>query len=247
MLKKETRDTARRLVECLSILLIIPIVYATEKFIIRMGVNFREIAEFIVIAALVIFAVYAGATVFLAEKRDRAFEYLFSLPLARRRILGNKLAPRLAAVLALALLMPPLLGAESASYLGVSLFVLFFLALFLSIPVNSVILGFLGVGMLYYLCSLAGRMLYHLMIQLWRQNISPYNPKEHYSSMILAALLLLFPLGIAFWKTFKNLDLKPIPRQLKPYLTFALPAAAVMITLVVLYYNVYMRWLLNSM
>jgi hypothetical protein len=90
-------------------------------------------------------------------------------------------------------------------------------------------------------------MLYLLMIRLWRQNLSPYNPKERYSSMILAALLLLLPLGIAFWKTLKNLDLKPIRRQLRPYLMFALPGVALMITLVVLYYNVYLKWLLNSM
>ena len=247
MLKKEIRDTIRRLAECLLVLLAIPIAYVTDRFFIRFGTNFKEIAEFLTVAVVVIFAVYAGATLFQAEKRDRAFEYLFSLPLSRRQILGHKLLPRLAAILFLVLLLIPFQGGSDAARLGIALFVLFFLALFLSIPVNSVIICFFGVGMLFYLFNLTSQMFYYLMIHLWRQKLSPYNPNEQYSSMMLAVLLLLFPLSLAFWKSFKNLDLKPIRRHLKPYLMIALPSILVVITLAVLFFNVYLKWYYDRM
>jgi hypothetical protein len=247
MLKKEFRDTVRRLMECLLLLLAVPIAYATDRFVVRFGTEFTEIAEFVTMAVVVIFAFYAGATVFQAEKRDRAFEYLFSLPLTRRRILGYKLLPRLAAILILVLLLIPFLGGSDAARLGIALFLLFLLALFLSIPVNSVVICFFGVGMLFYLFSLSSQMFYYLMIHLWRQNLSPYNPREQYSSMILAALLLLSPLSVAFWKTFKNLDLKPLRRQLKPYLMIALPSILIIITLAVLFFDVYLKWFYDRM
>ncbi len=130
---------------------------------------------------------------------------------------------------------------------GFDLIVLFLAAAFLSLPVDSVIMAFLGVGMLYFLFRLAAKMLYHLMIHLWREHGSPCNPRNEFSSWAIAALLVLVPLGIAFWKTFKNFDLKPIRMQLKPYLVIALPCLLAVLILAAIFYETYFGRLLREM
>jgi hypothetical protein len=71
--------------------------------------------------------------------------------------------------------------------------------------------------------------------------------QEEYSSQAIAALIVLTPLGIAFWKTFKNLDLKPMRLQLKPYLVIALPSIVAVLALAVFYFTYYLNWLYNTM
>jgi len=191
--------------------------------------------------------VYAGATIFQAEKKDRAFEYLLSLPLTRKKILWNKLLPRLAFILGLILVLFIVQGGPSALSLGITMLVLFSASVFLSLPVDSVIIAFLGVAMLYYLFRLCAQLIYYLMIHLWRAHILSYNPMEEYSSQGIAALIVLVPLGIAFWKTYKNFDLKPMRLQLKPYLVIALPSIVMGLALAVFYFNYYLRWLYGTM
>lgn len=247
MLKKEFRDTAIRFVESMLILLAIPIAYFTDKLLIHFQSPFLEILDVVSIITFIAFSVYAGATLFQAEKKDRAFEYLLSLPLTRRKILWHKLLPRLVFVMALALIQFFARGASTGLNMGFALIVLFLAAAFLSLPVDSVIMVFLGVGMLYYLFLLAAKMLYHLMIHLWREHGSPYNPRNEFSSWVIAALLVLVPLGIAFWKTVKNFDLKPIRMQLRPYLVIALPCLLAVLALAITFNKNYFVWLMRNM
>ncbi|MFA9455025.1 MAG: hypothetical protein ACERK6_14055 [Candidatus Aminicenantaceae bacterium] len=247
MLKKEFRDTAYQFVECMLILLAIPIAYLTDKLVIHFQAPFLDILEVVVMLTFLAFPVYAGATLFQAEKKDRAFEYLLSLPLTRKRILWNKLMPRLVFILGLVLVLFIARGGHPALNLGIVMFVLFSASVFLSLPVDSVIIAFLGVGMLYYLFQLCAKMIYYLMISLWRAHILSYNPREEYSSQVIAALIVLTPLGIAFWKTYKNFDLKTMRLQLKPYLVIALPSIVAVLALAVFYFTYYLNWLYSTM
>ena len=247
MLKKEFRDTAYRFVECMLILLAVPIAYLTDKLLVHFRAPFQDIIEVVGLLVVLGFSVYAGATIFQAEKKDRAFEYLLSLPLTRKKILWNKLLPRLAFILGLILVLFIVQGGSSALSLGITMLVLFSASVFLSLPVDSVIIAFLGVAMLYYLFQLCASMIYRLMISLWRLHILHYNPREEYSSQVIAALIVLAPLGIAFWKTYKNLDLKPMRLQLKPYLVIALPSIVTVLALAVFFFRYYLSWLYRTL
>ena len=247
MLKKELRDTVHRFSECLLILLVLPIAYLMDRLLIHYFAPFWELLEGLAFVACVAFAVYAGATLFQSEKRDQAFEYLLSLPLTRWKILRSKLLPRLLFVLALALIQLLWHGPPNGTTIAFALIVLFLASAFLSLPVDSVIVAFLGVFLLYTLFGLVAQMLYHLMIYLWREHGSLYNPQDRFSSYVIAALLVLVPLGISFWKSFRDFDLKPLRFQLRPYLTIALPSILVLLILAVAFFNVYFGQLVRQL
>jgi hypothetical protein len=60
---------------------------------------------------------------------------------------------------------------------------------------------------------------------------------------IFAAVMLLTPLGIAFWITFKKMDVKPLKLQMKSYYLIVLPTLIVSITFIIMSFKRYLSLL----
>jgi len=185
---------------------------------------------------VIIYAVYAGATIFQSEKKDRAFEYLFSLPVSRSKILLMKLVPRMSILILLIIILQLFFEANVAD-IGITFFVLFFVSAFLSIGTSSIMINLIGVLMLYY-----------VFYTLWQilMNFSFFHGLESRGSWIIptfqlfAAALLLVPMGTAFWLTFKRMDVKLMKLQLRTYYAIVLPSLAVLITFVTVMFKKYL-------
>ena len=242
MLRKEFRDTALRFSESMLGLIAIPIAYFSDKLFVRFGWDFFDVFEFVAIGVAVLFSAYSGATIFQSEKKDRAFEYLFSLPKSRLQILTFKILPRLFFFTFIFVLLILMSGPKTALTVMGCMVVLFCISCSLSLPINSIILSFIGAGLFFQLYSLIAGAIFTLEIFAWRKHIIWYNPKSHFPSLAVAALILLLPLYVAFWKSLKGLDLKPIKFHLKPYFTIALPAVLLSIAFIIWDNLYFIKW-----
>jgi ABC-type Na+ efflux pump permease subunit len=236
MLKKEVRDSLRRELECLLLLGAIPLAFIWDRFVVKFGWGFRDIFSGVFLTTVIIYAVYAGATIFQSEKKDRAFEYLFSLPVSRSKILLMKLVPRIIILFLLVIILQLFFEVHVAD-IGITYFVLFFISAFLSIGTSSIMINLIGVLMLYY-------VYYALWMIL--MNFYFFHGLESRGSWIIpafqlfAAALLLVPMGTAFWLTFKRMDVKSMKLQLKTYYAIVLPTLVILITFVTLMFKAYM-------
>jgi len=231
MLRKEIRDGLKGFIESLVGLFIIFFVYIGEKLFERTGLDSKSLVQTGFVITLVIYAVYAGATVFQAERKDRAFEYLFSFPLARRKILMMKLAPRLGLILVLAGAATIIAGRGLLEKSGITVLVLFFSSLFLSIGVFSIVINLFGVGV-RYLVIFEGQLVFAFLLSKLGVNLAGY--LGTLVPQLASAIALLVPFGIAFWLTFRRMDVRPIKLQMKTYYFIILPTLVVLTSLIVL-------------
>lgn len=240
MLKKECLEAIKKLLESLIILIVIPLAIVWDKLVAHNGWPYADIFKGGFIATLVIYAVYAGATILLPEKRDRAFEYLFSLPLTRSRIIMAKVLPRFIILAILLLLSAVFIGPELLTS-GMIFIVLFFVAVSLSIAVQSVILNLIGVSFLFGAFHMCLNVLSYL---LWKLGLKFPSELGSIFVQLCSALLLLIPLWLAFWLTFKKLDVKPIRLQMRTYYSILLPSLAGLVAFILLFYKKYMSWIM---
>jgi ABC-type Na+ efflux pump permease subunit len=236
MLKKEAWDALKRELECLLILGAIPLAFLWDRLLIKFNWGFRDIFSGIFITTVIIYAVYSGATIFQSEKKDRAFEYLFSLPISRAKILLMKIGPRLIILIFLVIVLALFLKLDLLEF-GITFLLIFFVSAFLSIGTNSLMINLIGVIMLYYVFRTLGQILMNFSFLHGLESrgvwISP-------TFQLLAATLLLVPMGIAFWLTFKRMDVKPMKLQMRTYYAIVLPTLAVLITFVTLMFKKYL-------
>jgi ABC-type transport system involved in multi-copper enzyme maturation permease subunit len=232
MLKKEIRDALKRFIESLVALLIIPFVYIGDKLVTKIGLDYASLLQTGFFITLVIYAVLAGATVFRAERKDRAFEYLFSLPLTRRRIILAKVLPRLGLLLFLAGAAALVNGRGLLEEFGVALLVLFLSSLFLSIGVFSIVINLFGVGFMYLIFFQGANVSALLLLKLGLALTGRHAP---FVPQFLSAALLLIPFGAAFWLTFKKMDVRPLKLQMRQYYSIIVPTLFILVTLIALF------------
>jgi len=236
MLKKEVWDALKRELECLLILGAIPLALLWDRLVVNFGWEFRDIFSGIFITTVIIYAVYAGATIFQSEKKDRAFEYLFSLPLSRWKILQMKILPRIIILILLVIILILFFNVD-ISIFGITFLVLFFVSAFLSIGINSIVINLIGVFMLYYVYEFLWKILTYFFDS---KNISIPGSLGIITFQLFATALLLVPMGIAFWLTFKKMDVKPMKLQMRTYYAIVLPTLAVLITFITLMFKKYL-------
>ncbi len=235
MLKKEVWEAIKKELECLLILGVVPLAFLWDRWVMKFNWGFRDIFTGVFTTSVIIYAVYAGATIFQQEKKDRAFEYLFSLPVSRSKILLMKLVPRMIILVLLAIILKLFFKIEMEDW-GITFLVLFFVSVFLSIGINSTLINLFGVLMVFY-----------IQYSLWEilMNYSFSHGLESRGDWIIpafqliAAALLLIPMGTAFWLTFKKMDVKPMKFQMKTYYAIALPTLVVVITFVSVMFKKY--------
>jgi hypothetical protein len=232
MLRKEIREALKRFIESLVGLFVVPFVYIGDKLVTKTGLDYASLFQTGILVTLIVYAVYAGATVLRAERKDRAFEYLFSLPLTRRRIILVKIWPRLALLLFLEAVATLINGPGFLEEMGITLLVLFFGSVFLSIGVFSVMMSLFGVGFMY-LIFFRGTQVAALFLQKLGVDLS--GRQAALAVQLISAALLLVPFGVAFWLTFKKMDVRPLKLQMREYYAIVIPTLFVLVTLIVLF------------
>jgi len=189
-----------------------------------------------------IFAALAGLTLFRTEKRDRGYEYLFSLPYSRLKLLAFKVLPRLL-ILSGLFLIGGLFSVFDSFFADIfSILVVFCFSLFISLAVDSFFMGLMGViilnNILYFVVIVIG---YLKMDQA--ADSALVSPPGFFMAQFLPAVILLLGLGTAFWKTFKRLDLKPLNRQIGSYLLYVLPVIFIYLGFILLHFKGYNAWI----
>jgi len=234
MLRKETSDALKRLGECFFILIGVPLGYLWDRLIVKFGWDFMSIMQGVLIALVFVYAAYAGATIFWGEKKDQAFEYLFSLPVSRNRILACKILPRLGCLAVLYTGLAILTKAPFFSLVGLMLLFIFFISAFLSLVIESVVVGLLGILLLVGLYFFTHPTLSFIA---WKLHLIPSLTSSGAIIQLLSALILLLPFGVAFWVVVQRLDARPLNLQLKRYYFISLPSFLMILLMIMMFYG----------
>lgn len=239
MLKKEISDSLKTLILCLLLFLGVPLGYVMDKFIIHFGWKLSEIFNFVYLMTIIAFPLAAGLTIFYSEKKDRAFEYLFSLPLSRLQIFIYKVLPRLVILLVLIVVSTFFSVYQNIWIAGFNLVVLFLISIVLSISFSSSSLAVIGIAFFFYVYYTNSRII--MIFTSWAPDkFLPDSTLTILLHNIFVATLLLTPLGIAFWVTFKKMDVKPLKLQMKSYYLIVLPTLIAFITFIIITFKTYL-------
>ncbi|MGD8536732.1 MAG: hypothetical protein PVF66_12865 [Candidatus Aminicenantes bacterium] len=243
MLKKEISNSIKTLILCLLLFIGVPLGYALDKIIIHFGWMLSEIFNFMFLMTTIAFPLAAGLTIFQSEKRDRAFEYLFSLPLSRLQILMYKILPRLAILLVLIAVSTIFSVYQNIWIAGFNLVILFLISIVLSVSFTSPLIGIIGVSFFFYIYYTSSQIIYMIFTGWDPGKAFPDTALTVLPHNIFAAVMLLTPLGIAFWITFKKMDVKPLKLQMKSYYLIVLPTLIVSITFIIMSFKRYLSLL----
>ena len=240
VLTKEIKDTLKTLGHCLFLLLFIPLAMLMNWHIFHAQWEISGTFAPVFVAIVLIFAAYSGVSIFQTEKKDRALEYLLSLPMSIWKILVIKILPRLTVLLLLIVVGGMLSIFRTVISDAIGVIILFFIAVFISLAVDSLsnaMIGVLLVNIILYYTSIITSYL-TIEYRLWGSTEPIF-----WLSHLLPGLLLLVPLAVAFGLTLKNFDLKPLKWQAKPYLVIALPSAAVLLLFIMVFLKKYLIWI----
>jgi hypothetical protein len=236
MLKKEFFDAFKRFMECMILLLGVPLGVVFDKLIIHYGWKLSDIFHYVFLVTIIAYPLAAGLTIFQSERKDRAFEYLFSLPLSRFKTIIYKIAPRFLFLLLLIIASTFFSIFDNIWINGFNLIFVFFISSFLSISVNSYVIGVFGISFFYFGYYQASRIIHLIFIGWDSAKFNDFSTGALLSELLTAALLLI-PMGAAFWITFKKFDVKPLKWQLKSYLLIVLPTVLVFYSFIILFFN----------
>jgi ABC-type Na+ efflux pump permease subunit len=240
VLKKEIKDTLKTLGRCLLILLFIPLAMLMNWHIFHAQWEISGIFAPVFVAIVLIFAAYSGVSIFQTEKKDRALEYLLSLPMPIGKILAIKILPRLTVLLMLIVVGGILSIFRTVISDAIGVIILFFIAVFISLAVDSLINAMIGVLLVNIILYYTSIITSYLTIEY---RLLGSTEPIFWLSHLLPGLLLLVPLAVAFGITLKNFDLKPLKWQAKPYLVIALPSAAVLLVFIMVFLKKYLIWI----
>ncbi|MCP5102978.1 MAG: hypothetical protein GY950_06355 [bacterium] len=240
MLIKEFRDTLRTLFYCLFLFLTVPIARLLDWRLFHTEWELSGIWQLAFMAVIIIFAAYSGVSVFHAEKKDHALEYLFSLPLPRWKIIFLKVLPRFLMVLLLIAAGGIFSIFDTFIPDGIGVLILFLTALFMSLAVDSLLNGLFGVLVLNIILYYTSLVTSYITMEY---GLSGDGMLVFWFSQFLPAVLLLAPFAVAFGMMVKNMDLKPLKWQAKPYLFIALPTVFVLLTFILVFLKGYIKWM----
>ncbi|UCH95265.1 MAG: hypothetical protein JSV88_00080 [Candidatus Aminicenantes bacterium] len=175
--------------------------------------------------SLLAFAAFMGISVFLWDKKQRAEEYVSSLPYSRVRVLAMKLLPRLIAILIFYLLFMALYLWGSEGNVQHWMRDIFFtnswyywLLFFMGVSFSASADGYMKVGGIALLGMLLFLLLFSLVLYLpfWLKGLSPqefpwvilpiltFNFSGNLVPFLVICILLLLPYIISFVLTYKK-------------------------------------------
>jgi ABC-type Na+ efflux pump permease subunit len=242
VLTKEIKDTLKALGYCLFLLLFIPLAMLMNWHIFHSQWEISGLFAPVFVAIVLLFAAYSGVSIFQTERKDRALEYLLSLPMSIGKILAFKIFPRLTVLLLLIVVGGILSIFRTVISDAISVIIVFFIAVFISLAVDSLINAMIGVLLVNIILYYTSIITSYLTIEY---RLFGSTEPIFWLSHLLPGLLLLVPLAVAFGITLKNFDLKPLKWQAKPYLVIALPSAAVLLLFIMVFIKKYLIWIRN--
>ncbi len=210
MLKKEIKDTLRVLLEASLVLALLPITYAGEVLG-KWGFNFVETLDLVFPFFVGMYAIYGGLTVFRAEKGNDAFEYMLSWPLLKVQKLSYKVLPRLTVIMVLIGTAWVFSMYEQPGIAAVRMMGLFFIAMFMGLAIDSLMVGLLEVFCLW------------LMPVIVSNKLAAVGMASPLTVNLALFLILVAPMGVSFIMTFFNLEARALRYQLKYYWMFTTP------------------------
>ena len=243
MLRKEITESIKRFLECFVILLGLPIAFLLDRLIMKFGWEFKDLFLGLFYVAVFFYSAYSGITILQAEKKDRALEYLLSMPISRSKIMLMKIFSRLIILIFCIFILAFLVEFRTFQMLTIWLIFLFFISVTFSMIIDSIILGIIGISLIFLVFELNSRILFFLV---GKTDIEGSLDFLALLSPVLSALLLLIPFGISFWLTFKKMDVKPMMQQIQPYYYIAFPALVIILSFIILYYKDSMTKLMNQ-
>jgi hypothetical protein len=233
MLKKEFRDTLMILLKSSVLLLSIPIIMGLS-LVIESSIPFLQLLKAASFITILAFTGYSGLAMFQSERKDKGFEYLLTLPLSKLKLLIFKMLPRLSVLVFIGGSYALLADVNNVKDYFAILLIFHLAAAFLSLAFQSLFPGVVAVILLAFLFTLYNRFLNHLYHQIKQLAFNPFSIVSPY---VVAAFLLLVPLGISFFLVLKNLDLKPYTYSIRPYLFITLPAVLLQTIIITMYYD----------
>jgi ABC-type transport system involved in multi-copper enzyme maturation permease subunit len=173
-----------------------------------------------------------GISAFNMERNDRAWEYFFTFPYSRLRLLAYKVGPRILALagllglyfLAIAMTFPLTNGLQNREFLSPWVLSLLALVLF----VSGLSLSLFDLKNIRILAGLPWFFLFLLMgegLSRLFSELIPNRSSRLIANLVIAAFVLVTNVGLAFWVVFRRLDLQGEALHRRRYLAVALPPA----------------------
>ncbi|MCP5054469.1 MAG: hypothetical protein GY940_45295 [bacterium] len=241
MLKKEIRDTLRQLLESSLLLISIPFVIVIWT-IAGIEVSIEEALKLIPLLTLFVFAAYSGIGIFQTERKDKGFEYLLSLPLSLAKIFLVKVTPRFLAVTVLYLILFGLFPVGDVKMIFYILILIHLTGICFSLVFASNYVKFTAVILVvifYYYLFLPSFFNFSWVILTEIRPVNIISIAQNLYSILQAVsvLVLLIPIAIPFFLTYRKFDLKPQSHMIKPYLYIGIPFYLAAIVMVYFYYD----------
>jgi len=163
MLRKELTESIKRFLECSLIFVGIPIAFLIDRVIIKFGWEFKDLFLGLFYVAVFFYSAYSGITILQAEKKDRALEYLLSMPISRSKIMLIKIFSRLIILIFCIFILTFLVDFKTFRMLAIWLIFLFFISVSFSMVIDSIILGIIGISLIFQVFLLNSRILNFLV------------------------------------------------------------------------------------
>ena len=241
MLRKEFSEVLKQ--SLFFIVLAVTIPFGLKIVSAYRSITYFELFFSLYQIGVLIFVMFLGNSLFLWDRKQRAEDYLLSLPYTKLRLLGIKVLPRWTTAVFFYLVFLllylcsgegfPMASVFSFTYIYFSLFII---ALTLSLCLENYIISavvtlFAMAAFLWTIClipTLLSQWLYGVDINLALENLllmKFYFGKLPLSFIAIIACLLL-PFSAAFIFAFKKIGIQPVSRFNKQYFKIFVPLLA---------------------
>lgn len=198
-------------------------------------------------SGLLFWALFLGVSLFSSERGQKGMEYLLSLPYSRLQLLGIKVLPRLLSILFFYLVFLVLYYQGGRDFVALAVFsfsFLYFVLFFISLCLAPLSDNFLVLSLVSLFALVVFNEIFFLIpwLLMRMEGITHYSWSEisgtflslewaaepwlSFLILILAAIFLLFPLGLAMLFSFKKFDVRPSKIYGRRYFKFLAPSLA---------------------
>jgi len=198
-------------------------------------------------SGMLFWALFMGVSLFSSERGQKGMEYLLSLPYSRLKLLAIKVLPRFLSILFFYLVFLILYYHGGRDFVALALFslsFLYFVLFFISLSLSALSDNFLVISLVSLFALVVFNQVLFLITWLilrgegivdysWSEISSTFLQLEwtaeswlSFPVLILAALFLLFPLGLAMFFSFKRFDVRPSKIYGRRYFKFLAPSLA---------------------
>ncbi len=198
-------------------------------------------------SGMLFWALFMGVSLFSSERGQKGMEYLLSLPYSRLRLLAIKVLPRFLSILFFYFVFLILYYHGGRDFVALALFslsFLYFVLFFIALSLSALSDNFLVLSLVSLFAFVIFNEVFFLITWLLMRmaGITYYSWSEisttflslqweaeselSFPVLILAALFLLFPLGLAMFFSFKRFDVRPSKIYGRRYFKFLAPSLA---------------------